>query len=102
MVETIDIFPTLVELSGLPKAKHAHGVSLKPILESPDAPGHDAYAYRSYGHTIRTQTHRLIAHNDGYIELYDHRTLEGETRNVADEQPEVVAELKTKIKKRFK
>ncbi|MCH2388924.1 MAG: sulfatase-like hydrolase/transferase, partial [Opitutales bacterium] len=102
MVETIDVFPTLVELSGLPKAKHAHGVSLKPILESPNATGHDAYAYRSYGYTIRTETHRLIAHTDGYIELYDHRTLEGETRNIADEQPEVVAELKAKIKKRFK
>lgn len=104
MVETIDIFPTLVELSGLPKANQTQGVSLKPILESPDSPGHDAFGYfsRGYGHTIRTGTHRLIAHTDGYVELYDHRTLEGETRNVADEQPDVVAELKAKIKKRFK
>ena len=44
----------------------------------------------------------MIAHTDGYIELYDHRTLEGETRNVADQQPEVVAQLKAKIEKRFK
>jgi iduronate 2-sulfatase len=104
MVETIDVFPTLVELSGLPKAKHADGVSLKPILESPNAPGHDAFGYfgKDYGHTIRTETHRMIAHTDGYIELYDHRTLEGETRNVADQQPEVVAQLKAKIEKRFK
>ena len=39
---------------------------------------------------------------DAGIELYDHRTLEGETRNVADHQLEIVARLKAKIEKRFK
>ena len=104
MVETVDVFPTLVELSGIPKAKYVDGVSLKPILEEPETPGHDAFGYfsRGYGHTIRTKTHRMIAHTDGYIELYDHRTLEGETRNVADHQLEIVAQLKAKIEKRFK
>jgi iduronate 2-sulfatase len=43
----------------------------------------------------------MIAHEDGFIELYDHRTLAGETHNVADEQPEVVKNLLAKIEARF-
>ena len=103
MVETIDVFPTLTELAGLPKPKYASGVSIVPILKSPTASGHDAYGYfsRGYGRTIRTETHRMIAHEDGFIELYDHRTLAGETHNVADEQPEVVKNLLAKIEARF-
>ncbi|MGY8696319.1 MAG: sulfatase-like hydrolase/transferase, partial [Verrucomicrobiia bacterium] len=103
MVETIDVFPTLTELAGLPKPKYASGVSIVPILKSPTASGHDAYGYfsKGFGRTIRTETHRMIAHEDGFIELYDHRTLAGETHNVADEQPEVVKNLLAKIEARF-
>ena len=103
MVETIDIFPTLTELAGLPKPKYSDGVSIIPILNSPTAPGHHAYGYfsKGYGKTIRTETHRMIAHEDGYIELYDHRTLQGETRNVAEEQPKLVKDLLAKIATRF-
>jgi iduronate 2-sulfatase len=101
MVETIDIFPTLCELTGLPKPDFAEGVSLKPILENPGATGHDAISYAS-AQTIRTDTHRLILHRDGYVELYDHTTPEGETKNVVAENSDLVAKMTAKMKERLK
>ena len=99
MVETLDVFPTLADLAGLRKPDYAQGVSLRPILESPAAPGHDAISY-ARARTIRTETHRLIAHRDGHRELYDHTSPEQETRNVADSYPRLVAELLAKLNKR--
>ena len=57
MVETIDLFPTLCDLAGLAKPKTLHGVSLEPILQSVDAPGHDAIAYENDSQTLPTSTH---------------------------------------------
>ncbi len=94
IVETIDIFPTLCELTGLPVPAFAQGRSLRPILENPTAAGHVAVAYAS-AKTLRTDTHRIIVHPRGEVELYDHRTDPGETTNVANQQPEVVESLKT-------
>ena len=97
IVETLDIFPTLCDLASLPGPGHAQGVSLKPILEHPAAEGRPAFSYISGVQTIRTDTHRLITHKQGHIELYDHTTPEGETQNMAADHPELVADLKAQI-----
>ncbi|MCP4456315.1 MAG: sulfatase [Planctomycetes bacterium] len=103
VVETLDIFPTLCDLAGLPGPDDLDGVSLRPMLEDPEAPGHPAISY-ARARTIRTQAYRLIAHKDGHMELYDHTSAETETRNVADEHPDVVqdllAQLDTRLSKR--
>ncbi|MEM7233895.1 MAG: sulfatase-like hydrolase/transferase [Planctomycetota bacterium] len=101
MVETLDLFPTLCEISGLPKPDFAHGVSLKPILDDPSAPGHSAFAYSGGARTIRTGTHRLVLHKKGQVELYDHRSPAKETQNVAESQPDLVKELSQKIEARL-
>jgi iduronate 2-sulfatase len=100
MVETLDVFPTLCDLAGLPKPDFVQGVSLQPILESPAAPGHPAISY-GRGRTLRTDTHRLIVHGDGYVELYDHTSPEKETRNVAEACPEKVQQLLVQLKERL-
>ncbi len=100
MVETLDIFPTLCDLAGLARPDSVQGVSLRPILEAPDTPGHPAISYGK-ARSIRTDTHRLIAHRDGHMELYDHRSAEKETRNLATEQPERVRELLALLKRRL-
>lgn len=106
MVESIDVFPTLAELAGLPAPDFSAGVSIVPILKSANAPGHPAYAYfdksTARAKTIRTDTHRLIAHEDGHLELYDHRAPEGETENLAKSQPKLAQELLARIKWRFR
>lgn len=100
MVETIDVFPTVCDIAGLESPDFVDGVSLNSILDRAVAPGHSAVSY-ARARTIRTKTHRLIAHRDGHNELYDHRTGEAETRNVADDQPEVVQTLLAELKKRL-
>ncbi|MBI1311312.1 sulfatase-like hydrolase/transferase [bacterium] len=101
IVETIDIFPTIADLASLPHPDFSDGVTLRPILNNSTAPGHDAISYTN-ARTIRTPTHRLIEHKGGHIELYDHRTPEAETRNVAGDQPELVEILLAKLNQRLR
>ena len=98
LVETLDIFPTLCDLAGIEIPEFVQGVSLREIMENPDAGGHPAIAYRREVTTIRTETHRLSLHEDGFVELYDHATEDGETVNVADKHPDLVEELKQALK----
>ena len=97
MISTIDIFPTLCAIAGIQSPNFVDGVSLKPVLEDPTAAGHNVIAYTGKARTIRTQTHRLVLHNDGFVELYDHTTSAGETENIADENPKLVSDMKTRL-----
>ncbi len=101
IVETLDIFPTLCDLTGIKKPQFVEGVSLKNILEKKDTIGHFALAYKQNATTIRTATHRLVLHKDGFVELYDHSSHDNETKNVADNNPELVQYLKKEIEKGF-
>jgi iduronate 2-sulfatase len=101
MVETLDLFPTLCDLAKLPPPEFAQGVSLRSILENPAAPGHAAISYFSGStRSIRIETHRLIVHGDGFVELYDHTSPEKETRNLSKEQPGLVQELLAHLRTR--
>ncbi len=100
IVETIDLYPTLCSLSGLPSPEHLVGASLAPQLADPTAPGHSAISYNDGATTLRTATHRLTAHKDGSFELYNHSTPAGETKNLAAEQPELTAKLHTQLNAR--
>ena len=101
MVETVDIFPTLCDLTKLPKPEFSDGNSLKPLLENPQRSGHPALAYHGRAKTIRTENYRLILHSDGYQELYDHSLPEGETKNVADLKPSIAKSLATQLEARL-
>jgi iduronate 2-sulfatase len=98
MVETLDIFPTLCDLTGIEMPGFTQGVSLKEILENPNLTGHPALGYWRGDTTLRTATHRLTIHKDGFVELYDHTTSDKETQNEADIHPELVEELRQALK----
>ncbi len=100
-VETVDVFPTLAELAHLPKPDFTSGVSIVPLLKEPSAQGHNAYGYFKGSQTVRTETHRLIVHEDGYLELYDHTSKEGETKNIAETNPKIAQELLARIQWRL-
>lgn len=102
MVETVDIFPTLCELTEVEKPKFAIGTSFSPMLKNPKASGQPAVAYWAKAKTIRTPDYRLIVHDDGGIELYDEKVADKEVVNIADGNPEIVLELKTEMDRRFK
>ena len=101
MVESIDVFPTLCQLTGVPTPSGLDGVSLKPCLENISAKGHSAISYGRRGRTIRTQRYRLIVHGKGAVELYDHDQPDAETHNLASEYPNVVARLKEQLDERL-
>ena len=100
IVETLDVFPTLCELAGLPSPDFLQGVSLQEILDDPNSSGHPAIGYTRRGRTIRTDSHRLIVHGNGYVELYDHQTDAKETLNVAEQQPRRVQQLMNQLDQR--
>lgn len=101
MVETLDIFPTICELTGLKAPAGLNGQSLVPILKNPAAKGHSAFAYKRGVQTIRTDTRRLIAHKSGQLELYDHTSSAGETKNLAEAQPGKAAALLKQLRARL-
>ena len=101
LAETLDIFPTLCELAGLKLPEGLDGISLVPVLEDPTVTGHAACSYASGAKTIRTDTHRLIVHRDGSLELYDHRSALGETTNLAELEPELAKSLLEQLRERM-
>ncbi len=101
IVETLDVFPTVCELAGLEIPDSLHGQSLLPILKKAKAKGHPAISYKGNSQTIRTRTHRLIVHKNGEFELYDHRTPDAETKNLAKSQRKIVTQLNKTLSARL-
>ena len=105
--ESVDIFPTLAELAGLPKPKGPQsidGVSLVPVLKDGKARVRD-HAYHAYpkgkmGRAIRTERYRLVEWRNpdeprsaAQYELYDYLGDPNETQNHAATKPAVVKKL---------
>ncbi|KAA5544692.1 sulfatase [Roseiconus nitratireducens] len=86
-VGLIDLYPTLLQLCGLPNNADNEGHSLVPLLRDPAAEW-DHVTITTYGqnnHAIQTQRYRLYRYEDGSKELYDHRTDPNEWNNLADD-----------------
>lgn len=98
IVETLDIFPTLCDLTGIAKTAHATGKSLVPMLENADNPGHSAVSYWKKAKTIRVPDYRLIVHDDNFVELYNYESIEKENLNIAESNKGKVNELKRMLK----
>tara|TARA_B110000495_G_scaffold136728_1_gene119842 strand:- start:2866 stop:4422 length:1557 start_codon:yes stop_codon:yes gene_type:complete len=108
LTESVDIYPTLCALAGLPKPavpQRLDGVSLATVLSDPDQRVRDhayhAYPKRKLGRAIRTERYRMVEwakHNGtgGTIdyELYDYQNDPLEKENLAGKRPEVLRELK--------
>lgn len=98
-VSLLDIYPTLVELAGLPSKDGLEGVSLVPLLKNPDA-AWDRPALTTDGfknHALRTDRWRYIRYADGAEELYDHSNDPLERTNLAarPESAQIKAELQS-------
>jgi len=109
LAETVDIFPTLAELAGLPAPQGPQpidGLSLVPVLRDPAKRVRD-HAYHCYprgqrmGRAIRTERYRLVEwkaigapQDTSEFELYDYGVDPLERKNLAGDQPAVLAELR--------
>ena len=66
LVENLDIFPTLLDLAGIPALPHLQGKSLVPLLRSPDAFHKEAvYARYRDGDTVRFRSSALSEYCQG-------------------------------------
>jgi arylsulfatase A-like enzyme len=84
-VNLLDLYPTLVELCGLPKKDGLEGASLVPLLKDPRAKW-DRPSITTHGrnnHAVRTEQYRYIRYADGSEELYDHAADPLEWKNLA-------------------
>lgn len=82
-VELLDIYPTLLEVCGLPENPHNEGRSLVPLLHGKTSTWPERSAITTYGqnnHSAVSRTHRYIRYEDGSEELYD-RTIDPEEWN---------------------
>lgn len=83
-VSLVDLFPTLVDLAGLPPAPGLDGVSLEPLWASPEAPWDRAVpSFKRREAAVRTDRWRAIFYRDGGEELYDHDADPHEWHNLA-------------------
>ena len=110
LTETVDIYPTLADLAGLPAPSGPQpidGLSLKPVLKDTSVRIRD-HAYHCFprgegrmGRAIRTERYRLVEWKrpkqpagEAEIELYDYQTDPKETENLASKNPEAVKQLR--------
>jgi arylsulfatase A-like enzyme len=90
IVQSLDFYPTLVELCGLPQPRGLEGVSLVPLLNNPNAEwNHPAYTVWSEdgrslrGVGVRTEHWRYAEYEDGSGLLLDMDNDPRELKNVA-------------------
>lgn len=84
-VEMLSIYPTLLELSGLPAYKRNEGNSLVDMMQQNKGLA-EAKAITTFGmnnHAIKMDSCRYIQYEDGKEEFYDHRLDPNEWNNEA-------------------
>lgn len=111
MVESVDVYPTLADLAGLPAPRGIEGTSAVPLLKDPAAKTRDFILHvyprgEGLGRAVRTSTHRLVewrkvgaSADTAVFELYDYKKDPSESKNLAAEQPKVVEQLREILKK---
>lgn len=86
-VNLLDLYPTLVELCGLPAYDELEGNSLAPLIADPnsdwDIPSLTTMGFQR--HSLRSEKYRYIRYEDGSEELYDHFEDPLEWRNLASD-----------------
>jgi len=105
LADLIDVYPTLVDLTGIARPATLDGISLAPTLKDPGASVQDALVqYRptepsKTGYSLRTGRYRYTLWPDGSEELYD-LSADNAGRKDLSRQPGQAATLST-LRKRI-
>ncbi len=101
LIETVDIYPTLTDLAGINDPPGIDGESFSAVAAQPGR-SHRQYVNHVYprgkvlGRAVRDDRYRLVQWVDfsggkvQAVELYDYQNDPAETKNIADDEPEVV------------
>lgn len=97
IVESTDIYPTLLDLTGQSISEYLTGQSLSKILQNPkEQLDQTAFSYFRKGISMRLPRYRITKYfreEEPTIELYDYQTDPYETINIAGENPPLVDSL---------
>ena len=95
-VSLLDLYPTLLDLAGLPPKPGLDGESLTPLLKSPRQRRTVSMTYLRGNHAVRSNRWRYIRYADGSEELYDHSSDPHEFANLAHsgEHADTILELR--------
>lgn len=106
MVESVDVFPTLSELAGIPTPTSLDGRSFASTLKQSDAKARDYITHvyprgQILGRAIRDARYRMVewkepgsSPDSAEIELYDYQSDPLETTNLASKHPDVVQRMR--------
>lgn len=96
---SIDVYPTLCELAGIPTPETVDGISLVPLLKNPELPTRrPVYGYQRNAMSMRTDRWRLLLRkrNEKWqAALFDHDADPNETRDLAADHPDQVEALRS-------
>ena len=106
LVSLIDLCPTFMEMTGLPKRKELDGESLLPLAKGEKTESRDsAYAcftgitYNTSGYMFRKGRWKYIAYGGEYPpQLFDLEEDPEELSDLAEKQPETVRELDAELR----
>ena len=95
-----DFFPTAAAIAGVESPGNVDGTSILPTLLNQDQDLSDRSLYwefyrEGFHQAVRMGDWKAIRHGEGEMELYNLKEDVGETRNVADEHPGLVEEVRT-------
>jgi iduronate 2-sulfatase len=97
IVETVDLYPTLLEYCSLITPYPLDGKSLLPLIESESKRIEGmAFSYFKNGVSMRTPRYRMTKYyreEKPDVELFDHTLDPEENKNIADDNQEMVNEL---------
>ncbi len=84
-VGLIDVYPTLLDLCGLPAKSRNQGQSLAPLMRKPkgDWRFSTLTTYARGNYSLRSERYRYLRFEDGSEELYDHEEDPNEWTNLA-------------------
>ncbi len=100
VTQLLDVYPTLLDLAGLPANPVNEGHSLRPLIENPTADwNHPAITnLRAANHSVVTEAYRYIRYADGSEELYDRVLDPDELTNIAARSDVAVAKAELALR----
>jgi len=96
----LDLLPTCLDYAGVAAPEHCRGRSLRPLLEDRSADWRDAvYGENCVGHMVAARDWKYVRYDSGAHaeQLYDLAADPGETRNHADDHPEILARMRERL-----